>query len=58
MFVALSFERKQFFKVQGQINSLHQPPALSRLRSMNRDQPVTVAPFQLLPAGSVAYEGS
>ena len=27
-------------------NSIHKPPVLFRFRSMSRDQPVTVEPFQ------------
>jgi hypothetical protein len=40
------------------INSLHKPPALFNFRSISRDHPVTIEPFQFSPSETVAYEGS
>ena len=41
------------------INCLHKPPACLGFKSMGRDHPAMVEPFQFLsPQGGVAYEGS
>jgi hypothetical protein len=39
-------------------NSILKPPALFNFRSIGRDHPLTVEPFQFSPLETVAYEGS
>jgi len=40
--------------------SIHKPPASFKFKSMSRDHPLTVEPFQISSRqeGGVAYEGS
>ena len=50
--------RSYALPVIADFNSLHKPPALFTFRSISRDHPVTVEPFQFSPSETVAYEGS
>jgi hypothetical protein len=46
--------------LEKRIYSIHKPPALFNFKSMSRDRPLTVEPFQISSRqeGGVAYEGS